>query len=86
MITLALSAFVASTAYAVIGNAVVLMVLLHRKAPLRLIWSGTPFYLYGVCNRSSPAAGRALRAFALSTNLALLLAIPSWIWLEIAST
>jgi hypothetical protein len=85
MTTLALSIFAASIAYAAIGNTAVLLILLGRKIPLRFIWAGTPFYLYGLCNRATPPTSRALRAFALSTNIALLLAIPSWIWFEAVS-
>ena len=85
MRTLALSIFAASIACAAIGNAAVLLVLIVRKIPLRFIWAGAPFYLYRVCNRATPPTSRALRAFALSTNIAFLLAIPTWIWFEAVS-
>jgi len=77
---IAAGALVLTVAYAIIGNALVLLVLLHRQTPLRMMLTGMPFYLYGVCNRSTPPAGRFVRAFALSTDVSLLLAIPSCIW------
>jgi len=78
--TLALAAFAVCVIHAVIGNAIVGFILLRRKVPLRLMWAGTPFYLYGVCKHTVPPAGRALQAFALSTNIALVLTVPSLIW------
>jgi hypothetical protein len=84
MESLATIAVALSVTYSVIGNAVVLLMLIRRRTPLRFLWAGTPFYLYGICNRANPPTSRALRGFALSTNIALLLAIPSWICLEIA--
>jgi len=80
MNALAVGVFVITVAYTVIGSALVLLVLLHRKIPVRIMRAGMPFHLYGVCNRSTPATGRFLRALALSTDVSLLLAIPSCIW------
>ena len=77
--------FAICIAYGAIGNAVVLLILRRRKMPLRLIWSGTPFYLYGVCNRSSPPVGKVLTGVALSTNIALLAAIPALIWMQVST-
>jgi hypothetical protein len=77
-------AFTGTVAYAVIGNAAVYVILVRRKVPVRFLWAGTPGYLYGVCCRAAPTIPRILRIFALSTNIAVLLAIPSWIWLAIA--
>jgi hypothetical protein len=71
--------------YAAIGNAVVGLVLLRRKIPVRFMWSGTPFYLYGACTRMTPRS-RTLIAFALSTNISLLLAVPACIWFSIANS
>jgi len=78
------AAFAFAVLYAVIGNAVVLLILVHRKAPIRFWRSSLPFYLYGVCNRSTPPTSRALRGFALSTNIAAILAIPSWLCFAVA--
>ena len=76
-------AFTGSVVYAVLGNAAVYAILVSRKAPVRFGWAGIPFYLYRVCVQASPAMP-CLRTFALSTNIAALLAIPSWIWFAIA--
>jgi hypothetical protein len=76
-------AFAGSVAYAVLGNVAVYIILASRKVPVRFGWAGTPFYLYRVCAQASPAMP-CLRTFALSTNIAALLAIPSWIWSAIA--
>jgi hypothetical protein len=81
----ALTAVVVCIAHAVIGNAIVGLILLHKKIPMRMMWAGTPFYLYGVCNRASPPVGTALRTFALSTNIALILTIPSLVWFSVVS-
>jgi hypothetical protein len=86
MQALSLTAFAICVVHAVIGNAIVGLILLRRKTPLRLMWVGTPFYLYGVCNRTVPPTGRALKALALSTNIALVLSIPSLIWFMATST
>jgi hypothetical protein len=83
VLSLALLAFVLTVLYAVVGNTMVLLILIRRKAPLRFMWSGTPFYLYGMCNRLSPPSP-ALKAFALSTNIALIVAVPLLIWTWIA--
>jgi hypothetical protein len=76
-------AFMGTVGYAVLRNVAVYIILASRKVPMRFGWAGTPFYLYRVCAQASPAMPR-LRTFALSTNIAALLAIPSWIWLAIA--
>lgn len=78
-------AFAECVIYAVVGNAVVFLTLTWRRTPLRWVWAGMPFYLYGICNHASPPAGRALTAFALSTNIAALLAVPAAIWLVMVS-
>jgi len=70
--------FTITVAYAAIGNAAVYILLRRRGVPLQFIWSGTPGYLYGVCRRST--VPRSLTRFALSTNVAILLAIASGIW------
>ena len=80
----AMTVFATCIAYAVIGNAIVLVVLLRRKTPLRTMRGGTPLYLYGVC--SSLPNHRALTAFALSTNVALLIGISALIWFETGQT
>jgi hypothetical protein len=66
--------FVASVSFAVLGNAIVYIILVHRKVPLRSFWAGTPGYLYRVCV-NSPSVGTRLRRFAFSTNIAFLTAI-----------
>ena len=63
--------FALSVVYAVVGNAVVYVVLLRRKVPVRSIWAGVPTYLYRVCAHADSKAGTALRRFALSTDVAL---------------
>jgi hypothetical protein len=78
-------AFVLTVLYAVIGNAIVFLILAQRKVPLRFMWAGTPLYLYGMCKRLSPPMP-ILKAFALSTNISLLLAVPLLIWSQVAST
>jgi len=63
--------FALSVVYAVIGNAVVYVVLLRRKVPIRAIWAGVPTYLYRACANADSKVGTALRRFALSTDVAL---------------
>ena len=63
--------FALGVVYAVIGNAVVYVVLLRRKVPVRSIWAGVPTYLYRVCATADSKVGTALRRFALSTDVAL---------------
>ena len=63
--------FALSVVYAVIGNAVVYVVLLRRKVPVRSIWAGVPTYLYRVCANADSKVGTALRRLALSTDVAL---------------
>jgi hypothetical protein len=84
MLVLAVSAFLVAALYGIFGNVIVWLMLTHRKVPLRFIWSGAPFYLYRVCNRMSPPSP-TLKAFALSTNVALILAVPLLIWVFAAS-
>ena len=67
-------AFAASVVYAVIGNAVVYLLLVRRKVALRKLWAGTPGYLYTQCVRSNGAVGPLLTRFALSTDIAFVLA------------
>jgi hypothetical protein len=84
MSSLAAITFAVCIVYATIGNAAVLLILIRRRTTLRFMWAGAPFYLYRICNQASPPA-RVLTVFALSTNVALLLAIPALIWLEAIS-
>jgi hypothetical protein len=63
--------FALSVVYAVVGNAVVYVVLLRRKVPVRSIWAGVPTYLYRVCANADSKVGTALRRLALSTDVAL---------------
>jgi len=70
--------FVIALAYAVLGNAIVLVALLRLNAPVRLWKAGVPLYLYGVC--SSLPRRSILTAFALSANVALLIAVSALIW------
>jgi len=65
--------FAMGVVYAVVGNAVVYVVLLRRKVPVRAIWAGVPSYLYRVCANADPKVGAGLRRFALSTDVALVL-------------
>jgi hypothetical protein len=81
--TIPVVAFAGTVAYAVLGNFAVYIILASRKVPVRFGWAGTPFYLYRVCVQASPEMPR-LRTFALSANIAALLAIPTWIWSAIA--
>ncbi len=78
----AVDIFVIALAYAVLGNAIVLVALLRLNTPVRLWKAGTPLYLYGVC--SSLPGRSVLTVFALSTNLALLIAVSAWIWSQMA--
>jgi hypothetical protein len=75
-----------AVAYAVIGNAVVGLILARRKASISFWRAGLPFYLYGVCNRLTPPTSRALRGFALSTNIAGILAIPLALCVAVADS
>lgn len=77
-------AFAATVIYAAAGNAVIARMLLRRRIPFRSVWAGTPFYLYGVCLRMTPG-DRSLRAFALSTDAAFVLAFALCAWLMILS-
>lgn len=77
-------AFAASVAYAGAGNALIAGILCRRRIPFRSIWAGTPFYLYGVCIRMSPDS-RGLRLFALTTDVAFVLALPLGVWLLTSS-
>jgi hypothetical protein len=77
-------AFAASVVYAAGGNAIIARLLLRRRIPFRSVWAGTPFYFYGVCLRMSPA-DRGLRAFALSTDAAFVLAFTLCAWLLLLS-
>jgi len=73
-------AFAATVVYAAGGNATIARTLLRRRIPFRSVWAGTPFYLYGVCLRMT-RADRGLRAFALSTDAAFILAFAQCAWL-----
>jgi hypothetical protein len=61
--------------YAVIGNAVVFVLLTRRKVPLRFMWAGTPTYLYRACVDAGSNVGAGLRRFAFSTNVAFVIAM-----------
>lgn len=65
--------FTVSAAYAVLGNVAVYLALTRRNVPLRFIWAGTPGYLYRICV-ASPAVSPGLCRFALSTNVAFIIA------------
>jgi hypothetical protein len=80
-------AFAASVVYAAGGNAIIARMLLRRGIPFRSVWAGTPFYLYGVCARMTPTDRglRGLRAFALSTDAAFVLAFALCAWLMFLS-
>jgi hypothetical protein len=67
--------FAFSCLYAVLGNIVVYFILIRRKVPLRFIWAGTPGYLYRICSKERTIVGDRLRLFALSTNIAFLVAM-----------
>ena len=58
--------------YAVLGNAFVLLALMRRNVPLNFMWAGIPGYLYRRCIGAD--VGTALTQFALSTNVALVVA------------
>ena len=70
------AAFVAAVVVAALGNVVVYVLLRRRGVPIRFIWAGTPFYLYGLCVRAQPPVSAHLRRFALVTNIAFIAAIP----------
>jgi len=70
-----LSIFAVAVAYGVLGNLVVLVLLLRLGVPLRVVWSGIPGYLYQRCLAAQPPVTAALRRFALSTDIALLVAL-----------
>ena len=72
MTEIAGTAFAVTVAYAALGNAIVWLLLVRRKIPLASLRAGWLFYLY----KHVPPTERQLRAFALSTNIAALLAIP----------
>jgi hypothetical protein len=62
--------FALSLAYAVLGNVAVYLMLPHRGTAINSFWVGVPGYLY-----KFTVAGTGLRRFALSTNVAFLIAI-----------
>jgi len=66
--------FAISIGYAVIGNAAVLWILIRRGVQVRFLWSGTPGYLYRICAENTSTVGKGLRGFALSTNIAFIVA------------
>jgi hypothetical protein len=66
--------FVLSVTYAVLGNAIVCLVLIRRKVSLSFFLAGTPGYLYRVCAQAGPVVGTPLRRFAWTTNVAFALA------------
>jgi hypothetical protein len=61
--------------YALLGNLMVYGILNRRKVQLSSLWAGTPGYLYRVCARETEVVGPTLRRFALSTNIAFLMAM-----------
>ncbi len=67
--------FVASVLYAVLGNAIIYIILIRRKVSPRFFWAGTPGYLYRVCVNATPTVGTRLRHFAFITNIAFFVAI-----------
>jgi hypothetical protein len=67
--------FALSVLFCVLGNAVVYVLLRSRGVPASFTWAGTPFYLYGLCNRAQPPVPPFLRRLALATNLAFVLAL-----------
>ena len=70
-----LGAFVVCGVYAVFGNVVVYITLVRHGIPVRFMWAGTPGYLYRICATPNPALGPGLRRFALSTNIAFVVAM-----------
>ncbi len=70
-----LMVFALCVVHATVGNAAVAIILRRRHVPFEFWRSGMPFYLYKCCNRATPPAGKALCRFALSTNVAGLVAI-----------
>ena len=76
--------FAGAVIYAGAGNALLARILYRRRVPFRSIWAGTPFYLYGVCIRMTPAS-RGLRLFALTADAAFVLALPLGTWLMVSS-
>ena len=83
-------AFVAAVLFATVGNAVAHVLPSRRGVAVKFFWSGTPFYLYGLCNRAQPPVPPLLRRLALATNLALivafLLAVPLFMFQDVDST
>lgn len=67
--------FALSVLYAVLGNVFVYGILIRRKIQVRSLWAGTPGYLYRVCATETAIIGPGLRRFALSTNIAFLVAM-----------
>jgi hypothetical protein len=67
--------FTLSVLYAVLGNAIVYLILIRRKARMSTMWAGTPGYLYRVCVNEPTIVGPRLRRFAFSTNIAFFVAM-----------
>jgi hypothetical protein len=67
--------FTFSVLYAVLGNVIVYLILIRRRVPVRSIWAGTPGYLYRICVKERTIVGNRLRRFALSTNIAFIVAL-----------
>ena len=66
--------FAAATVTAVIGNLIVYTSLRRRGVPVRFIWAGIPFHLYGLCVRAQPPVKSSLRSLALATDIAFIAA------------
>ena len=66
--------FAAAVVTAVFGNLVVHISLRRRGVPVKFIWAGMRFYLYGQCVRAQPPVKSSLRSLALATDIALIAA------------
>jgi hypothetical protein len=78
-------AFAVTVLYAVVGNLVVYVILVRRRAAVRHLWVGVPGYLYRVCVTSNGLVGARLTKFALSTDIAAFLTVPLVIGLMVTT-
>ena len=70
-----IAAFAISVVYAVFGNVLVYVLLARRGIAMRFMWVGTPGYLYRLCMGAEPPVSAWLKRFALSTNIAFVVAM-----------
>lgn len=69
--------FVACLAYAVIGNAVIYLIVKNKGIEISFIWSGTPGYLHKILLKHPDIFGNRMRIFSSTTIIAFVLVMLS---------